>query len=297
MNIMRKDGLRVTNVYGIPIFIHWTFFIGGLFISVFADFKFPEIYYYCIAYVALITIHELGHVISARALGLKVYSVQISGLGGECRIESPRANRDIFLVYSSGLLAQVMLFGLTYSLETFFGPATSPFSKCVVSTFITVNAIVFFANLIPRKVSSDLSTDGHVLWSLFRHAYMRAPHPLPIKAPPVFPAETSLLSIESLKPDGFSTGIEILNDNTTPMEFVVDTFVKHFLLQEEDAILLMLTIHNTGGLLYPLPNLEEAECIAAAITADAQAQGYQFICRAVDANAKSHAVDSMKAGA
>jgi ATP-dependent Clp protease adapter protein ClpS len=91
------------------------------------------------------------------------------------------------------------------------------------------------------------------------------------------------------------TGIEILNDNTTPMEFVIGTLVKHLGLEREDAILLMLNIHNNGGLLYPLPTLEKAEHVAAAMTSNALAHGYQLICRSVDANNRCGTVDLTEA--
>jgi hypothetical protein len=38
---------------------------------------------------------------------------------------------------------------------------------------------------------------------------------------PVFPPETSLLQVEGFVPAGFLCGIEIMNDNLTPMAFVV----------------------------------------------------------------------------
>jgi hypothetical protein len=43
----------------------------------------------------------------------------------------------------------------------------------------------------------------------------------------VFPPETDLLSIAELVPSGFVHGFEILNDNTTPMQFVVDALGTH----------------------------------------------------------------------
>jgi hypothetical protein len=61
-------------------------------------------------------------------------------------------------------------------------------------------AIAFF-----RRVRSFLSTDP-----------FRPEH----RPPVVFSADTSLITIPRFVPAGFVHGIEILNDNSTPMEFV-----------------------------------------------------------------------------
>jgi ATP-dependent Clp protease adapter protein ClpS len=98
---------------------------------------------------------------------------------------------------------------------------------------------------------------------------------------PVFPPGTGLLSIDELIPDGFTTGIEILNDNTTPMLFVVTMLVRHLHLTQEHAIDRTLAIHETGGLLIALPDMASAECVAAAITSDARQHNHGLVCRAV----------------
>jgi ATP-dependent Clp protease adapter protein ClpS len=74
-------------------------------------------------------------------------------------------------------------------------------------------------------------------------------------------------------------GIEILNDRTTPMEFVVTTLMTHLGLTREQAIVKMLDIHNTGGTLIKLQSAREAQRIADAVSAEARASGHSFVCR------------------
>ena len=80
----------------------------------------------------------------------------------------------------------------------------------------------------------------------------------------MFPPETSLLTIPKFVPPGFVFGIEILNDNTTPMEFVVTVLRAHLGLTEKDAVRTMLGIHEQGGVLLAMPSLVEARRIAEA---------------------------------
>ena len=101
---------------------------------------------------------------------------------------------------------------------------------------------------------------------------------------PVFPPDTSLLAKPGMQPAGFRTGIEILNDDKTPMEFVVHTLTKHLEIDRQQAVAVMATIHNNGGLLWPTRNIEEARRIAEAIAQDCRTCNQPLVCRAVEAS-------------
>lgn len=275
---------KVATVQGAPLRIHWSLPAGGLMLSIFSGFSLTEWIYYCLAFLALISIHELGHFAAARSLGLKVFSVDISGLGGQCNVQAPRGIRDTLFVFSAGLLAQCALFLLTLLYIAILGWPISAFGKCVAVTFTAYNAFLFVLNLIPGKTFSGLSTDGNIIWQVILHATKGTPHPFPdpIAATRVFPVETSLLSLDDFSTPGFTTGVEILNDSKTPMEFVVTTLTQQLQLDREKAIILMLDIHKNGGALVPTAGLDRAEAIAAAVTEAARNQGYPFVCRAVE---------------
>ena len=70
---------------------------------------------------ALFALHECGHAAVAHALGLRVYSVELSAVGGFCRLQMTRRPRDTGLVYSAGLAVQILLLLLTpiYRAEKF----------------------------------------------------------------------------------------------------------------------------------------------------------------------------------
>jgi ATP-dependent Clp protease adapter protein ClpS len=97
----------------------------------------------------------------------------------------------------------------------------------------------------------------------------------------VFPPETSLLTIPKFVPHGFVHGVEILNDNTTPMEFVVSVLGVHLGLSEKDAIRTMLAIHEQGGVLLAMPLLVDAKRVTEAVSMEAAKHNHSLICRAV----------------
>jgi ATP-dependent Clp protease adapter protein ClpS len=98
---------------------------------------------------------------------------------------------------------------------------------------------------------------------------------------PVMSPETSLTDHSQFVPSGFTQGIEILNDNATPMEFVTQVLSEHLGLDRPEATRRMLEIHTRGGALIATVSFAEAQRIAAQIAAAARKGGYPLVCRAV----------------
>jgi ATP-dependent Clp protease adapter protein ClpS len=97
----------------------------------------------------------------------------------------------------------------------------------------------------------------------------------------VLPPDTALTSIPELAPPDLTQGIEIRNDDSTPMEFVVVVLGTHLGLSREASTRTMLAIHERGGALIPTPSLAEARRIATQITAQAATHSHPLICRPV----------------
>ena len=98
----------------------------------------------------------------------------------------------------------------------------------------------------------------------------------------VFPKEISLLTLDGFTPSDFLYGIEIYNDNTTPMEFVVNTLEKNININRKEAINIMLTIHTKGGVIVSLPSFAEAIKASNSIMADAKVNNHELFCRAIN---------------
>jgi ATP-dependent Clp protease adapter protein ClpS len=132
-------------------------------------------------------------------------------------------------------------------------------------------------------VRTGLQTNGNLMVRIFDldDAEWRSRPP----ASRVLPPDTSLVSNPDFVPPGFAHGIEILNDDTTPMEFVVAVLSAHLGLTLEDSKDTMLAIHKRGGALIPTPSLADAQRIAAQITAEAAALGYALTCRSTSITA------------
>lgn len=97
----------------------------------------------------------------------------------------------------------------------------------------------------------------------------------------IFSPATSLLRRKGFAPAGFQHGIEVLNDNTTPMQFVVDALRDKMGLSEDEAVRKMIEIHRQGGALFASASFEEAQRVADVITAEARRDNHVLTCRAV----------------
>ena len=224
----RSGYFRLAKVGGSELLVHWSLPVGGVIAATFVHADPKQWGYFCLAYFLLVFIHEAGHVLAAVALRLTAFTVEISGLGGLCRFERPRRVWHSVLVYTAGLLAQAVTFSIAVAYVDTFGSPANPFADAIVFTFTYINVGLFVINLIPhRSARSGIATDGFVLWRLFLHVFRGHPHPHPplvaksADQSPIFPRETRLLERPRFRPPGFVQGIEILNDSTTPMEFVV----------------------------------------------------------------------------
>ncbi len=66
----------------------------------------------------------------------------------------------------------------------------------------------------------------------------------------------------------------LLNDDYTPMDFVVDILRQHFRKSEQEAELIMLAVHHKGQGVAGVYTRDIAESKAAQVTAQARAAGY-----------------------
>ena len=117
----REPGcLKLFSLNGIPVYFHWSFPLSGILISLYANADVDEAIYYMLSCSTLILIHEVGHLLAARHFNLKVYALKVSGAGGMCYSEIPKSIGPAFLLYSGGLIAQVLLFIVAATYLSFF---------------------------------------------------------------------------------------------------------------------------------------------------------------------------------
>lgn len=233
------------------------------------------ILYMLVALPPLILIHELGHLIAAKSLGYRVSAFHIAVLGGHVVVDFPKTLRHGFLIYGSGVAAQLLVLAVTILATVTLGFPKTPFWLFSFYALTFANLILVVTSLIPRTVNG-MPSDGLVLWRLTLLALGKE---TPFGQ--LLAADTNLLDMNKMVPAGFTCGLQALNDKTTPMEFVVSVFGKYLQMPREEAISIMMQVHREGGALIPTATMALAMEIASGISADAQAAGHVLACEAV----------------
>ncbi len=117
----------------------------------------------------LIAIHEGGHLFAAKAMRLRVFSMEISGLGGRCWVENPKTTAQALMVHSGGLIAQLALFLASIAYIAIWGSRQTLFAGSLLLVFTFWNAFLFVSNLLPvKRKAPGLSSDGYKIYSLVR---------------------------------------------------------------------------------------------------------------------------------
>ena len=149
-------------INGIPVFIHWTFPAGGVFLAFFVgDTSWLTMLSLVVAYTTLILIHEFGHAIAAKAYSLNVHVVLVTAAGGWCYADEPPTIRSKLLFYGGGLIAQSVLLAATTMFLLFLDNTPPKILNPFILVFTVVNVVVLIVNIYPSK-----GTDGRHLWSI-----------------------------------------------------------------------------------------------------------------------------------
>jgi hypothetical protein len=107
-------------------------------------------------------------------MNLAVHALTISGGGGMCYCETPRNHSEAFLLYSGGLIAQIILFLVTGIYLSNFGYPTSDIGYSLYLIFTVANLLMFVINLIPSRIVGGQPNDGLVLLNIAKSYYGKA---------------------------------------------------------------------------------------------------------------------------
>lgn len=148
---------EVGRLAGAPLRVHWTTPIG---LFILTHFSFNPLVW--AALLLVIVVHELGHAFLARRYGLRLVSIDITAVGGVCRLEGNPSRREASIVAWGGVLAQAALLVAALLVRGVISVVTFGLLDCVFDTLITTNLIVMALNLLPVR-----PLDGADAWRLF----------------------------------------------------------------------------------------------------------------------------------
>lgn len=152
---------RIARISHVDIYVHWTtFLIGALTLLGARRNPLPALVGLT-AYLAILIIHESGHLIIARRRGYDALSIELYPVFGIARFESPGSRFDRGLIAWGGVLAQAIVSVPIVLCVAALG--YTPWDTLNTALVILGAASLCFAafNLLPFR-----PLDGSVAWDL-----------------------------------------------------------------------------------------------------------------------------------
>lgn len=165
-----RRGHEIARVAGVPVLWRWEFPALALLPMLAVNFEVLPSLGFVVGSALLVTVHELGHLVAARAIGHRVEAIEVSTGGGVCWLAyPPRSRRADLVISSGGFLAQLVLFALALLGRRFLGAHPSPLFVSLMVAFTVMNVVMLILDLIPSiDPDSGLASDGHRLHRLLR---------------------------------------------------------------------------------------------------------------------------------
>lgn len=158
-----RGGLKIARLFGIDVFVHWTFSLLIAFIvfrGIRADYS-PQELVWSVLFILLlffiVVLHELGHSLTARKFGIPTRNITLLPIGGVASLEKmPEEPKQELLVALAGPLVNVVLAIILYffinipSEEILIDKMSEPINpgNLLLYLFI-VNIILAVFNMIP----------------------------------------------------------------------------------------------------------------------------------------------------
>ena len=169
-----QDHWNLGRIGGLPVTMHWTVLLA-----------FPWLYLWTqdllsavigtFAFIALMLVHEFGHVLAARWRKISVYAINLSGMHGETARAHGRTEKDDVIVAWGGVAAQLLLLAATFALIPALELVPSRLFWTIAAPIVMVwtrwNVFLMLVALLPIG-----PMDGHAAWRvlpLLRNSFRR----------------------------------------------------------------------------------------------------------------------------
>lgn len=145
-------GIRLFQVFGITVYLHWTWFIvAGLGVQ-WGRKMFGSIEWATAAYLllfAIVLLHEFGHSLACRSVGGQANRIILWPLGGAAFVNPPPRAGALLWSIVAGPLVNVVLLIISIPLAMSFWHDHSGLGRFIVNGFFAQNLVLLIFNLIP----------------------------------------------------------------------------------------------------------------------------------------------------
>jgi Zn-dependent protease len=135
---------RIGSLLGFPVEISWSFLLL-LAVSLLAFGGLSAVFAISLAFASVL-LHELGHAVVARRLGVRVSGIELSFFGGAAKmVELPRSANHEIAIAAAGPAVSLLLAGAGFGL----GAVTGLWGSWLLSMIGWINLVIAAFNLLP----------------------------------------------------------------------------------------------------------------------------------------------------
>jgi Zn-dependent protease len=151
-----RQNLRLFRVFGITVFLHWSWFLVAAYEMDQRSRSYPSLAWNVAEYLALfglVLLHEFGHALACRQVGGAAEEIVLWPLGGVAYVEPPQRPGAILWSIAAGPLVNVVLavvLWLAVHLVGSMAPGTlSPAAWHLIQQIWRINLGLLIFNLLP----------------------------------------------------------------------------------------------------------------------------------------------------
>ena len=155
MDAITNGSFRLLRVWGISLYLHWTWFIL-LAIEFFNRGMYQDKLWNVLELLvvfAIVTLHEFGHALACRSVGGQANTIVLWPLGGVAFVQPPRRPGAVLWSIVAGPLVNVVLFPILFVLllTTVSWRADTPWTNAEYFVFMIfwINTVLLCFNLLP----------------------------------------------------------------------------------------------------------------------------------------------------
>ncbi|HTS16637.1 MAG TPA: M50 family metallopeptidase [Verrucomicrobiae bacterium] len=152
----RQGSIRLFQIAGITVFLHWSWFIVAAYEIQDRGHDYSSLLWNVLEYLALfaiVTMHEFGHALACRSVGGKANQIVLWPLGGVAYVDPPPRPGAVLWSIAAGPLVNVALFPVLtlvlFLAKSVGWPISSPDAYALISNIWTINLMLLIFNLLP----------------------------------------------------------------------------------------------------------------------------------------------------
>jgi Zn-dependent protease len=173
----KNGSIRLFNLAGITVFLHWSWFIAAVFLFGRSGTHYSSLFWNFLEYLSLFLIvlmHEFGHSLACRSVGGHADQIVLWPLGGVAYVDPPQRPGAMLWSIAAGPMVNVMLvpvlLGLSFASDYFGWDQSLPNLATLIGAVSTINIGLLIFNMLPIYPLDGGQIFRSLLWFVFGRA-------------------------------------------------------------------------------------------------------------------------------